>query len=260
MFVETPFTFSFALLVSSLTGLTIILALFLFQPRWLISIIVLIFPGVIYFTKTTQKIIALTIDDSPDPNTTLKLLEVLRHHQARATFFIISNKVRNNELIVSQIVEQGHELGNHLTKDEPSIKLSLEKFEENLLEAHNIITQFSIPHWLRPASGLYNHMMIKIAHKYGYRVALGSIFPLDTLIHSPCFASNYILLNASPGSIIILHDNGKRGENTALTLEKILPVLIRRGYRVVTLTELFSKLDDTCSPVKPHLGSSSQFQ
>jgi peptidoglycan-N-acetylglucosamine deacetylase len=236
---ESHFTFSFSLLESSLFGLTIVLALFIFQPRWLISIIALIFPGVIYFAKTTQKIIALTIDDSPDSNTTPKLLEVLRYHQARATFFIISDKVRKNELIISQMVEQGHEIGNHLTKDEPSIKLSPEKFEEKLLEAHNILTQFSITYWLRPASGLYNHMMVKIAQKYGYRVVLGSIFPLDTHIHSSWFASSHILLNARPGSIIILHDNGDRGERTALTLEKILPELTRRGYRVVTLSELF---------------------
>ncbi|BBD63597.1 polysaccharide deacetylase (plasmid) [Nostoc sp. HK-01] len=236
---ESIFTFSSSLLESALVGLTIVMALFIFQPRWLISIIALIFPGVIYFSKTTQKIIALTIDDSPDSNTTPKLLEVLRYHHARATFFIISDKVIKNELIISQMVEQGHEIGNHLTKDEPSIKLSPEKFEEKLLEAHNILTQFSITYWLRPASGLYNHMMIKIAQKYGYSVVLGSIFPLDTHIHSSWFASNHILLNASPGSVIILHDNGERGERTALTLEKILPELTRRGYRVVTLSELF---------------------
>ncbi|MCC5645239.1 polysaccharide deacetylase family protein [Nostoc sp. CHAB 5824] len=216
------------------------MTLFLFQPRWLLSIIASIFPGVIYFAKTTQKIIALTIDDTPDPNTTPKLLEVLRHYQARATFFIISNKVRTNESIVLQIIEQGHELGNHLTKDEPSIKLSSEEFEANLIEAHHILTQFSVPHWLRPASGWYNHTMVKIAQKYGYTVALGSIFPLDTHIHSPWFASNHILLNTRPGSIVILHDDGERGERAALTLERVLPELARRGYRVVTLSELFS--------------------
>lgn len=231
---------SYTLLALSLIIIIIIIALFIFQPRWLFLIITSTFTDVVYFTKTTQKIIALTIDDSPESNTTPKILEVLQHYQARATFFIITDKIKTNESVVSQIVDQGHELGNHLTKDEPSIKYSPQEFEANLLEAHNILAQFTMPHWLRPASGWYNHTMVNIAHKYGYRVALGSIFPLDTHIHSSWFASNHILLNARPGSIIILHDNGQRGERTALTLKRILPELSRRGYRVVTLSELLS--------------------
>lgn len=232
--------FFYTCLVIFLLGLILIIALFLFQPQWMFLVVALTFPGVIYFAKTSRKVVALTIDDSPDPNTTPKILDVLRQHQARATFFVISEQVRTNEIIVSKIIEQGHELGNHLISDEPSIKLSPEEFEVNLLEAHNTLTQFSIPHWFRPASGLYNRTMIETAHKYRYKVALGSIFPLDTHIHSPWFASSHILLNARPGSIIILHDSGKRGERTALTLERALPELFRRGYRVVTLSELFS--------------------
>lgn len=232
--------FIYAFLATFLLLIIALIALFLFQPRWVFVIVISIFPGVIYFKRISRKVIALTIDDSPDPNTTLKILDVLRHHQAQATFFIMSDRVKTNEFVVSQMIEQGHELGNHLTEDEPSIKLLPEEFEANLLEAHNILTQFSRPHWLRPASGFYNHRMVEIAHEYGYKVALGSLFPLDTHIHSPWFASNHILLNARPGSIIILHDNGERGERTALTLERVLPELARRGFRVVTLSELFS--------------------
>lgn len=223
-----------------LLGLTLIVALFIFQPQWMFLIVTLMFPGVIYFANTARKVVALTIDDSPDPNTTPKILDVLRQNQAQATFFVISEQVRTNETIIRQIIEQGHELGNHLTTDKPSIKLSPEEFEADLLAAHNTLTQFSIPNWLRPASGLYNRTMIETSHKYKYKVALGSIFPFDTHIHSPWFASSHILLNTRPGSIIILHDNGQRGERTVLTLERALPELSRRGYRVVTLSELFA--------------------
>lgn len=233
---------TYALLALFFLGLTLILILFLFlfQPRWMFFIVTLIFPGVIYFAQAHGKVVALTIDDSPDPNTTPKILDILQQNQAKATFFVISEQVSSNKEIVAQIIAQGHELGNHLTRDEPSIKLSPTEFEANLLEAHHTLAQFSIPHWLRPASGFYNSMMIDIARKYEYQVALGSIFPFDTHIHSPWFASNHILFNVRPGAIIILHDNGNRGERTALTLTRVLPELCRRGYRVVTLSELFS--------------------
>jgi peptidoglycan-N-acetylglucosamine deacetylase len=81
--------------------------------------------------------------------------------------------------------------------------------------------------------------MLEIAYRHGYRVALGSIFPLDTHIHSPWFASKHILFNARPGSMIILHDCGFRGQRTAKTLEIILPALYKKEYSVVTLSELF---------------------
>lgn len=236
---NTLWLFLLFLLLLSIS-LLVPLLLFLLQPRWLFLIVISFFPGVIYFSHSTQKAVALTIDDSPDPKTTSTILDILRQYQARATFFILSSKVQGNESIISQMVAQDHELGNHLTKDEPSIKLSLEEFEAKLLEAHNVLTLFGVPRWLRPGSGFYNKAMIDIAQEYGYKVALGSIFPLDTHIHSPCFASSHILLNARPGSIIILHDGSARGERTILTLKKILPELTKRGYRIVTLSELCS--------------------
>ncbi|HEY9648733.1 MAG TPA: polysaccharide deacetylase family protein, partial [Chroococcidiopsis sp.] len=145
------------------------------------------------------------------------------------------------------IVRRGHELGNHLTEDRPSIRLSPEAFEADLVAAERVIAPF-IPfttsthadplRWLRPASGWYNATMIRIATKHGYRVALGSIFPFDTHIASVGFCVLHIRLNAAPGSIIVLHDSGAWGDRTALTLEKVLPLLIRRGYQIVSLSEL----------------------
>ncbi|MDJ0714962.1 MAG: chitin deacetylase family protein [Prochloraceae cyanobacterium] len=228
--------FLFILFVS---GASLGLTLF-FQPRSLLKIAASIIPGVVYFAETDRQIVALTIDDGPDPNTTAKILEVLSENEAKATFFLISNRVKGNEAIVNEIVSQGHEIGNHLTEDKPSIKLSPAEFEADLLEADEILSQFSKPLWLRPASGWYDRQMIETANKYNYRVALGSIFPYDTNINSSDFASKHILVNLSPGSIIVLHDGGLRGENTVKTLTNVLPELRRRGYEVVTLTELFT--------------------
>jgi peptidoglycan-N-acetylglucosamine deacetylase len=143
----------------------------------------------------------------------------------------------------TKIVAEKHELGNHLTEDKPSIKLSPQEFEANLLEAHTVISKFTNPRWMRPASGWYNNTMLETARKYGYRVALGSLFPFDTHIHSSWFAARHILLNVRPGSIIVLHDCGSRGRRTAETLEMILPKLCSKGYSVVTLSELLPNED-----------------
>jgi peptidoglycan/xylan/chitin deacetylase (PgdA/CDA1 family) len=72
-----------------------------------------------------------------------------------------------------------------------------------------------------------------------YRCVLGSVYPLDTVIPSSLFATAFISLNVRPGSIVILHDRENRGRRTVTTLKRILPKLQRRGYKIVTLTELY---------------------
>lgn len=230
---------SYLLILSSLAGLSLLAVLF-FQPRCLLSIATIIIPGVIYFAKTDKKLIALTIDDGPDPITTPKILDVLRRYGAHATFFIISNRVKGNETLLKDMVSDGHELGNHLTEDKPSIQLSPQEFESELLEAHNILSKFGELRWLRPASGWHNAAMVKIACTHSYQIVLGSIFPFDTHISSTWFSSKHILFNASPGSIIVLHDSGSQGERTVSTLGKVLPELSKKGYRIITLSELFT--------------------
>ncbi|CCI27247.1 chitin deacetylase family protein [Microcystis aeruginosa] len=232
--------FNYLFAFSSLAGLSLISILF-FQPRWILSLISSIVPGAVYFTKTDKPIIALTIDDGPDAVATPKILEILQQYQARATFFMISDRVKENESVIREVVNQGHELANHLTEDKLSIQLSPEEFETELLEADRIIANFAKPRWLRPGGGWYNTTMVKIARQNGYRVALGSIFPFDTHIPLSWFASTQILCNARPGSIIILHDSGLWGERTALTLSRVLPKLSQKGYQVVTLSELYAR-------------------
>jgi len=195
-------------------------------------------PDVLYSVETEEPVVALTIDDGPDPVTTPKILDVLKQHGARATFFLITDRIPGNEQIVVRTVEEGHELANHLTADEPAILLPPSEFEQQLLEAHDALSRFSEVRWFRPGSGWYNEVMLSILRQHGYRCALGSVYPFDPQIPSPRFATRYVLSSVRPGSIIVLHDYGDRGERTASALATILPELSGRGFRVVTLSEL----------------------
>ncbi|MBW4619942.1 MAG: polysaccharide deacetylase family protein [Cyanosarcina radialis HA8281-LM2] len=237
-------------LASTSFFLLLVIATLFFQPRWLLRTVSTIAPGVTYFAETDRPIIALTIDDGPDPVTTPKILAILSRYRSRATFFLISSRVSGNEKLVSQMVSAGHEIGNHLTQNEPSIELSPAAFEASLLEADAILSQFSSLRWLRPGGGWYNSTMVATARKHDYRVALGSIFPYDTNISSADFAAQFILSNARPGAIVVLHDYGDRGDRTAATLEAILPKLQSRGYQIVTLSELLPENTSSIEPTR----------
>ena len=195
-------------------------------------------PNVLYFAKTKEKIIALTIDDSPHSVVTPKILDVLAEHQVPATFFLIGERVASNEEIVRQIVSEGHEIGNHHMQDRPSIKLSEAEFERQLLEADEILSDFAQVKWFRPASAWFNQRMLRQLEKYNYKCALGSVYPYDAAIHNVTFLSNYILDNVFPGAIIILHDGTLERKVTVDVLKQIIPKLKSHGYRFVTLTEL----------------------
>ncbi|MBW2272119.1 MAG: polysaccharide deacetylase family protein [Deltaproteobacteria bacterium] len=199
-------------------------------------------PAVLYSVDISVDVehlmLALTIDDGPDAETTPIILDVLERNDARATFFVLSDRIEGNEALVRRMIEEGHELGNHMARDFPSVELPPQEFEAELLEAEGVLSLFDETRWFRPGSGWYNEEMLSTLSEQGYDLALGSIYPLDAHIPSTAFARNLLLWRAQPGAIIVLHDVGKRGLRTADTLSRVLPELTRRGYRVVTLSEL----------------------
>jgi peptidoglycan/xylan/chitin deacetylase (PgdA/CDA1 family) len=197
-------------------------------------------PDVLYSFDTDQMVVALTIDDGPDPLSTRLILDSLAENEATATFFIITDRIPGNEDLLKEMVSSGHELGNHLTRDEPSINLDPPVFESELIRSQALLSEFSETDWFRPGSGRYDDWMLEILKKHDYHCVLGTIYPLDAQITSSWFAKKVILWNVKPGAIIILHDAGSRGVRTARLLADVLPELRKKGYRIVNLTELQS--------------------
>jgi peptidoglycan/xylan/chitin deacetylase (PgdA/CDA1 family) len=200
-------------------------------------------PRMLYSVSTSERLVALTIDDGPDPASTARILEILQENQAKATFFLVADRVRGNEDVVDAIVAAGHELGNHHYRDTTSIDLTRGRFERDLVEAHALLSAWATPRWFRPGSGWYDDEMLDLLEEHGYHCALGSIYPLDAHIPSSWFASSVIRWRLEPGAIVILHDRGGRGTRAARTLAEILPELRKRGYRVVSLSELVALAD-----------------
>jgi peptidoglycan/xylan/chitin deacetylase (PgdA/CDA1 family) len=192
----------------------------------------------LYYVPTKAKAVALTIDDGPDRVTTPLILDVLRDNQAHATFFVITSRVSGNEDLLRRMLAEGHEVGNHMPRDEPSLELAPEEFERQLLESHGILSAFASMRWFRPGSGKYDPRMLATLERHGYRCALGSAYPFDPQIRWSWFSRRFILSNVRTGSIVILHDWGSKGRRTVKTLSKVLPALAQRGFCTLTLSEL----------------------
>ena len=225
-------------LVGVLAALALLALVLWTAPRWLVPAIAAQSPRCLYAVPTRERVVALTLDDGPDSAHTRALLDLLRTHDARATFFLISSRVPRNEALVKSVVAEGHELGNHLTRDEASIRLSPSAFAAAVAEAGRVLGEFGTVRWLRPASGWYNADMLETIERAGHRCALGSIYPYDAHLPWPGLSTSYVLANVRPGAVIVLHEGGERSQRTIETLRRVLPELRARGYQVVTLSEL----------------------
>jgi peptidoglycan/xylan/chitin deacetylase (PgdA/CDA1 family) len=203
-----------------------------FQYRW---------PDVLWRVSTSSKIIALTIDDGPSEYTE-EIMQVLKANDATATFFIIGSQIEWHEETLQHLIRNGNELGNHAMYDEPSRSLhdatlvdQIQSVEEMLHKAYSAVDADPPPKYFRPGSGFFSGRMRKMLNRLGYRLVLGSIYPHDSQIPVWRINASHILSMLRPGGIIICHD---RRAWTVPMLQKSLPEIRRRGYRIVTVTEL----------------------
>jgi peptidoglycan/xylan/chitin deacetylase (PgdA/CDA1 family) len=208
------------------------------EPRWLLERLPGDYPDVVYFFPVDEPLVALTIDDGPDPEATAAVLDLLAAHDARATFFFLTDNIPGNEDLVTRAVADGHELGNHLTADEVSAELSADDFSAKLAESSAILSDYGPVRWFRPGSAWYNEHIREATRSSNYRLVEASMIPLDARVRFPGLVAQYIRSSVEPGSILVLHTRRGRGPRTVAVLQRILPDLKARGFRFVTLTEL----------------------
>jgi cellulose synthase/poly-beta-1,6-N-acetylglucosamine synthase-like glycosyltransferase/peptidoglycan/xylan/chitin deacetylase (PgdA/CDA1 family) len=201
------------------------------------------------FPKTSHmpaRTIALTFDDGPDPKWTPLVLDVLRRHQAHATFFVIGSKVNEQPELAARMVAEGNELGVHtFTHPElattPKWQRSLElALTQNAIAGATgrMATLMRPPYSSEPdALTAADYGAIKDAAREGY---LTVVADHDTEDWRRPGADKIVRL-ATPapgeGAIVMLHDSGGDRTQTLVALDRLLTELGPRGYRFVTVSE-----------------------
>lgn len=202
-------------------------------------------PYLIHRVKTARLLIAITFDDGPDPVYTPRILDLLKRHGDRATFFVTGQKVERFPQIAGRIAQEGHELGNHsytharLTrKSALAIRQEIERTEEILAGLTG-----QQPKLFRPPYGAVNKVVLEQAQARGYRVVLWSWTQDSNDWRDPGVAAivRKVAGGAKPGDIVLMHDSGGNRRQTVEALAQILEQLHQRGYRFVTVSELLSQ-------------------
>lgn len=91
-----------------------------------------------------KKVIALTFDDGPDEDFTPQILDILKKNNAKATFFVVGQKVGWNPEIVKRAFDEGHEIGNHTFTHINVCNNSPEKLNSEIIKTQEIIKKLQV--------------------------------------------------------------------------------------------------------------------
>lgn len=198
------------------------------------------FGPVVRSFATDEREVWITIDDGPSPAHTLRMLEILKDHRARATFFVIGKRAEEHPHLITEILTRGHQLANH-TFTHPSswfwaawprqITCEIDRCAGMLRStAERPATFFRAP------AGLKNPFVHHELRRRGLHLIGWTIRSLDTVRRDAHAVSVRIRNKARPGAIILLHE-GHRIESDPdfhpHCLEQTLRELAAAGYAFV---------------------------
>lgn len=181
-----------------------------------------------------EKMVALTFDDGPNPDTTPRVLELLAKYGAKATFFMLGSKVVANQELVKNVHDSGNEIGNH-SWDHPNLtKLAPEQIQNQVQSTNDAIAKAcgQKPIYLRPPYGATNEVVKKAS---AMNQMLWTVDTRDWDNHNTQAMMANIKSQLQPGGVILMHDIHK---TTVEALPTILEYLKKEGYKCVTVSQL----------------------
>jgi peptidoglycan/xylan/chitin deacetylase (PgdA/CDA1 family)/cellulose synthase/poly-beta-1,6-N-acetylglucosamine synthase-like glycosyltransferase len=186
--------------------------------------------------KANQKVIALTFDDGPYPEYTEQVLDVLREHKVKATFYMIGQRIAEYPNIARQVASEGHDIGNHSWSHaaKPADPHSEVKQTSKIMRD----TLGVAPTHFRPPMGIMDNGMVQHAQRQKHAVMLWSCDTKDWSGLSAQQIYEAVVKQAHPGGVVLLHDGGGDRSATVQALPLIIEHLRKQGYSFVTVPQL----------------------
>jgi len=182
--------------------------------------------------------VVLTFDDGPYLGYTEKILEILKRHKIKSTFFVTGIWVKKHPELVKMIDKEGHEIGLHGYRHIDYTKLTKKQVVSDLIKTKQVVEEIigKKIKYFRPPAGKVNEVVKSCCKELGLKIVLWTIYPLDYGEKEP----QKILYRIKKGkfrkyNILLLH-NGV--DNTILVLDKIITELKNLGCKFVSLDEL----------------------
>jgi len=195
--------------------------------------------------------VALTIDDAPcrqgrSASMVQMVRALLRKYNAKVTFMLISKHATGHEEDLVDLLNDGHELGNHGVEDRPYHEEDEAAFEEAVSKCTEKIRSIQRRagvkdqvSWFRAPHGKYTLTMEKVLSRKGLTNVMCDTYACCPVIQDGAFIGDALANYATHGSIILVHmpEHGFR-DWCYTALEHVLEGLSKRGLQAVTVSEL----------------------
>lgn len=196
----------------------------------------------------TEREIALTFDDGPDPVYTPQLLDLLKRYDARATFFVVGHHAEQHPELIRRMHEEGHDIGIHNYVHYPNWFMRPRAVKRQVHRTSDIILSITgtRPQFYRPPWGIVN--------VFDY----ANLDRLQIVLWTSMFGDWRRKVGAErlyrrmrkklrPGQVFLLHDRGdtfgadpEAPAQMLAALERILQDGVRLGYRFVNMREMIA--------------------
>lgn len=187
-----------------------------------------------YDYDPTKKYIAFTFDDGPNKKNTNDIVNFLNDNKMRATFFMVGYLMENNTDIVKNVYDNKMEIGSHSWAHNNLKKQKIEVITEEMAKTDAVYTSITNDTFklMRPPYGSINDT---VKESFNYSYILWSVDTNDWKYKDADHLYDFVVNNVNDGDIVLMHD---LQYSTKVGLERVLPELYVRGYRVVTVSEL----------------------
>lgn len=198
----------------------------------------------IYSVQTDEKKLAITFDCAWANSDTDKLIEILKKHNAKATFFVTGQWVSKYPEDVLKFYTAGHEIANHSDSHSHINKMSAAELSADIKACNDKIKAVTgtMPLCYRGPYGEYNNTLLGEVEKLKMFAVQWNTDSRDWQKKSVDYMVNSVCKNAKEGSIILFHNDL---ENTPAALDKILEHFSKEGYSFITARELIYKQNYT---------------
>ena len=187
---------------------------------------------------------ALTFDDGPSAANTPNVLNSLMETGATATFFVIGNRIGENEYLVQREHDEGHAVASHNWHHGNVAKSSAGALRQMPAKVNKaMIKAIGIPvRYDRVPGGRYPPMR---KAKVGWAYIQWSLDTYDWRGRKPAAVMSKVKKAIQDGDIILCHDIK---DNAPETTRQMVRYLEENGYMLLTIDELFAKDGVTLEP------------
>jgi peptidoglycan-N-acetylglucosamine deacetylase len=202
-------------------------------------------PQPIYRGNPEKRQMALMINVAWGTEYIPQILDILKTYHVKSTFFFDGSWLQKNPNVAKTIFEAGHEIGNHAYSHPDMAKVSRERALREITRTNDLIKQTLgiTPNLFAPPSGSYTEETVKLAASQKMRTILWTLDTVDWKKPPSDVISRKIVSQATNGALVLMHPTAP----TVGALRTIIPELQKKGFELVTVSELLSPVRQSAS-------------